>query len=72
MSNIITKRIEQIFEIRNDNETIEVCIHSSGKVSLYNNAGDNEFVFLNSDPDRLKRMAQLFLEAANLAKDYEN
>ena len=63
----ITK-LNTIYELSNDKETIEAEVHN-GKLTLSNHKGYEEFVFVGSDPARIRRMCELFIRACELVEE---
>lgn len=63
----ITK-LNTIYELRNSHgEMIEAEVHN-GKLTLSNHKGYEEFVFVGSDPARVRRIANLMLEAVKIVE----
>ena len=64
----ITK-LNTIYELQNSHgEMIEAEVHN-GKLTLSNHKGYEEFVFVGSDPARIRRICELFIRACELVEE---
>ena len=66
-SEITVTKLNAVYELTNGKETIEAEVHN-GKLTLANHKGYEEFVFVGSDPKRVRRIANLMLEAVEIAE----
>jgi len=51
-------------------ETIEVNLDWNNKMTIKTHRNQKDFVFCQSDPERVKRIGQLLVEAGNLKDKY--
>ena len=67
-SEITVTRLNTAYELTNGKETIEAEV-KNGKLTLSNREGDNEFVFIGSDPACIRKMCELFIRTCELVEE---
>ena len=62
-----------VYDLDNGKEMIIVHTHRGPKVSVFDRNGQPDFMFKLSSPERVDRIAKMFIKAADLAskEDYE-
>ena len=65
---ITITKLNTVYELTNGKETIEAEVHN-GKLTLSNHKGSEDFVFVGSDPARIRRMCELFIRACELVEE---
>ncbi len=61
---IVAELIEKRFKVSDGERSIRVVLDKQGTLTVTNHRGDRDFVFQNSKPDMIKRIALLLKTAA--------